>query len=142
MQRKHNSINVHTCCTGRLGRSTISQHYYYHNTTIFPSYEIPYNLWFLQATFFCSISIPPPHPPLSSLLPLSSFSLKLFSSNFPSTAQPLAPAFILQVKMGRRFTRSHLSDSLIFLGRPSWESRISIKIQTAPGQSTARADFI
>lgn len=93
-QRKHNSINMNISCTPRLDR-------YITTLLYFPPMRPPYNLWFLQATCFSSILLP-----LS--LPSSSFCPKLFSSAFPSTAQSPALAFILQVKVGRGFTRIHL----------------------------------
>ena len=76
-----------------------------------------------------------------SLSSLSLFFLKLFNPTFPSTAQSPALPLFYKLKWGEG---SHevicLCDSLLLPRSPSWGSRISIQIQTAPELSTTAID--
>jgi hypothetical protein len=72
------------------------------------------------------------HPPFSPLF----LPPKLFSSTFPSTAQPLNFYKLRWGEGSQAVTCVH--DSLL-VHNPSWESRISIKIQATPGLSTTVA---
>jgi hypothetical protein len=79
-------------------------------------------------------------------LTLSSISLSSSSKPpgppFPFTAQLQDLAYIWLVKLGGTFTWSCLSTrSTLLLVSPFWGSRISIKIQTAPGQSITFPPF-
>ena len=132
-KRKHNSTNMNTSCVPRLDRSTTTL------LTIFPIHETPYKLQILQATRFCSAFLPP--PPLqsqSSLSHTSFFSLPISSSTFPFSVQSPAVAFILQIKVGRRFTGNHLSADSFLVQNPLEENRISIKLQIARGLSATQ----
>jgi hypothetical protein len=51
----------------------------------------------------------------------------LFSSTFPISAQSLALAFTLQIKVGRRVAGNHLSADSFFVHNPYEENGISIK---------------
>jgi hypothetical protein len=74
---------------------------------------------------------------LSSLSPTpSSLSLSTFRSTCPLSVQSLALAFILQIKVGRRFTGNHLRADSFLVHNPSQEKGISIKLHIAPELST------
>jgi hypothetical protein len=93
--KENNSINMNTCCAPRLGIST----------TTLPSSPS------MRPLRTYSFSRPRASAPLPfHLLCLSLFFPHLllsqtFSFTFPSPAQSLALAFILQIKAGRSFTR-------------------------------------
>jgi hypothetical protein len=67
--------------------------------------------------------------------------LSTFSSTFPLTDQSPPLAFILQIKVGIRFTGNHLSADSFLVCNPSQENRISIKLQIAPELSTTLPPF-
>lgn len=100
--RKHNSVNMNTSCSPR------------HCTTLLPSYEIPYDLCFLQAMCFSSIFLPPP-PLLFPRLPNSSAPPSL-----PQTNHQLSPLFY-KLKCGESSDDVTWirGDSLLILGSPS-----------------------
>jgi hypothetical protein len=80
--------------------------------------------------------IPSTSPSIIFSLSHSFISLSTFSSTFPSSAQSPALAFILQIKVGRRFKGNHLSADSFLVHRPLQENGISIKLQLAPELSS------
>ena len=117
---KHSSININASCAPTLGRST----------TTLPS-SPP-----MRPLRTCGFSRPIAYAPLSFHLLLLhralSFSptlpsLSTFNSTFTSSAQSLALAFILQIKVGRRFTGNHLSAGSFLVHSHSQENGINIK---------------
>lgn len=64
----------------------------YYHSTLLPSYDIPYNLWSLQATYINSIFLPPPL--LQSSPSISNCSASLF---FPLPNHQLQPFFFFKL---------------------------------------------
>ena len=123
---------MNTSCAPRLGRST---------TTLPPS---PSMRHLRTCSFFrpCASALLSflPLPPSTSLSP--SFSLLAFSSSFPSSVQsPLALAFLLQIKVGRKFMGNHLSADSVLVCHLSQENRITIKLQIAPELSAIQPNL-
>ena len=113
-----NTINMNTCCVSTLGRSTTTLPSF---TSMRPLRTCSFSRHVLLLCFSSSSS--------------SSFSLSLpFSPS--SLSPPSAPlylylpnhllSFILQIKVGSRFTGNHLSADLFLVHSQSQENRINI----------------
>lgn len=119
VQRKHNSINMNTSCLPRLGRCTITLLYS-------PAMRSIITCGHLFLFHF-------PSTPSSSifLCPLS-FSLllpKTFQLHLPFNCTIYLLFYKIKWWEGSQEV-PWVCDSLLILGSPSWESTISIKIQT------------
>lgn len=118
-------------------------------TQISPGKDNTTQLLWIQAASLDWIDLPlhyPLSPSLRFLIACASallsfhllFPSHTFCSTFPSLAQSLALAFFiffLQIKVGRRFTGSHLSTDSFLVLSPSQKSENNIKIQAASGLS-------
>ena len=132
MQKPHNSVVLFVSCIPRLGSYT---------TTLLYS-PVMRSLATCGSSRSCGSAPSSFHLLfLHLLLLLSSLlfphSLKLPAPPFPSTAQ--SQALFGQLEWGEGSHEIYMMSSewsTPHQGSPSWGSRISIKVQTAPGQST------